>query len=121
MSSEPGATRHISALDGVRGLAILLVIPHNCEGIFARMTGLFRIEGIMASAGWIGVQLFFVLSGFLITRNLLDSQGTTNYFRVFFARRVLRIFPLYYATLIVTLIAIPLVMGQEIFSLHQIW
>jgi len=116
--------RHIRALDGLRGAAILLVIPHNSEELFQRSTGIVRIGGIISGAGWIGVQLFFVLSGFLITRNLFDSQGATNYFRVFFARRVLRIFPLYYVTLLVALILVPLCTGTpigDLFQRDQIW
>ena len=90
--------RHFSALDGLRGLAILLVIPHNADAFH----GTLWPAAILAHLGWIGVQLFFVLSGFLITGNLLDSRNAPNYYRSFFARRVLRIFPLYYGVLIVT-------------------
>ncbi|HXC25880.1 MAG TPA: acyltransferase [Gemmatimonadaceae bacterium] len=117
-------TRHIRALDGLRGLAILLVIPHNSEELFHAATGVVRLGAIIASAGWIGVQLFFVLSGFLITRNLLDSQGATHYFRVFFARRILRIFPLYYGTLLVALVIVPLITAPPrgpVFQHGQIW
>src|SRR5262245_39580963 len=97
---------HIPALDGLRGIAILLVIPHNAD-VFSNSAAWLWPAALLAHAGWIGVQLFFVLSGFLITRNLLDSRAADNYFQSFYWRRVLRIFPLYYLTLIAGLVIAP--------------
>lgn len=88
--------QHYPALDGLRGVAILLVLLyHN-----------FRfVEHFFF--GWLGVDLFFVLSGFLITTILIDTVNKPNYFKNFYMRRVLRIFPLYYSVLIIFLIILP--------------
>ena len=102
--TDTPAPSHVPALDGLRGLAVLLVVPHNVN---TGAQGLARVVTFPAGAGWIGVQLFFVLSGFLITRNLLASRGSGNYYRSFFARRILRIFPLYFLFLFVALIVLP--------------
>jgi peptidoglycan/LPS O-acetylase OafA/YrhL len=82
-----GNIRYIPALDGLRGIAILLVI-------------LFHFEYI--ASGWIGVQIFFVLSGYLITQILLRSrQAPLNiYLKRFYWRRALRIFPIYFGYLL---------------------
>jgi peptidoglycan/LPS O-acetylase OafA/YrhL len=92
----------IPSLEGLRGLAILLVIG------FHYLRSYFPI-------GWAGVDLFFVLSGFLITRILLrakeDKPTGKLYFRDFYARRVLRIFPLYYVSLVLILFVLPLIFG----------
>lgn len=83
-TSYPEVVRVIPGLDGLRAIAILLV--------FASHSDLLEI-------GWVGVQLFFVLSGFLITGILLDMKATLparEYFTKFYGRRFLRIFPLYY-------------------------
>jgi len=108
-SREPGA--HIPVLDGVRGVAILLVLIFHFSvyGHGLVPSGLFidRLYYRVAGAGWIGVDLFFVLSGFLITGILYDAKQSQHYFRNFYARRVLRIFPLYYGALIVFLVVLP--------------
>jgi peptidoglycan/LPS O-acetylase OafA/YrhL len=108
-SSEPHDRGHLLALDGVRGLAILIVVIHNAAWVAGTSQQLLLKLAIAVTAtGWIGVQLFFVLSGFLITGILLDSRGRERYFRTFYLRRTLRIFPLYYAFLVLALVIGPL-------------
>ena len=75
--------RYLAQLDGIRFLAIIPVL-------------MFHLPLPGFSLGWSGVQLFFVLSGFLISGILLDSREDPHYFRNFYARRALRIFPIYY-------------------------
>ncbi len=109
----PGADSRaqIPALDGLRALAILAVILYHTVNVTPRIlftdSGIDRVAWLIARTGWIGVDLFFVLSGFLITGILLDTRQAPGYFRTFYSRRVLRIFPLYYASLIVLLYLLP--------------
>lgn len=86
---------HIPALDGIRGLGVILVLIYHYGGS-AMALGLGASALKLTGLGWSGVDLFFVLSGFLITGLLYDAKGKQNYFRNFYARRTLRIFPLYY-------------------------
>jgi peptidoglycan/LPS O-acetylase OafA/YrhL len=96
---------HIPALDGIRGLAILLVTLYRFAGSHDASTPEWVLP--LTDLGNRGVDLFFVLSGFLITGILYDGKGSQNYFRNFYARRTLRIFPLYYSTLLLVLVALP--------------
>jgi peptidoglycan/LPS O-acetylase OafA/YrhL len=111
----PGPSRHVRALDGVRGLAILLVVLHHAAQFSPTpINPALHVVHDVLQAGWLGVDMFFVLSGYLITGILLDARGEgpkapAGYFRSFYARRVLRIFPLYYLFLAAVLLFHPTV------------
>jgi peptidoglycan/LPS O-acetylase OafA/YrhL len=94
-------------LDGLRGLAILLVMLYHTTHYGLARSVADRALTIGPSVGWSGVDLFFVLSGFLITGILLGAKDSPTYYRSFYARRILRIFPLYYATLVFFLLIVP--------------
>lgn len=102
---------HYSQLDGLRGIAILSVmIYHFClphTNFHGQGSGwLLQI----AQAGWLGVDLFFVLSGFLITGILIETRSQPRYFRNFLGRRFLRIWPLYYMSLLLLVVIFPLIL-----------
>jgi peptidoglycan/LPS O-acetylase OafA/YrhL len=89
MSATSNSSR-LPELDGLRAIAILLVLfSHHLASVPIPQVR-YVIE-----MGWVGVDLFFVLSGFLIGGILLDQRPATNYYRVFYLRRFLRIVPLY--------------------------
>lgn len=95
-------------LDGLRAIAVMLVIVVHANLAVPGATGrddLNLLSSKILGAGWIGVDLFFVLSGFLITDILLKTKGFQNYFQIFYARRALRIFPLYYLFLVAAVAA----------------
>ena len=93
------ATQHrvyYPALDGLRGFSILLVLfSHNFS--FITFSKLFDT----------GVDLFFVLSGFLITDILLKTKKNKKFLQTFYIRRILRIFPIYYLSLVAFLVLAP--------------
>jgi peptidoglycan/LPS O-acetylase OafA/YrhL len=123
---ESAAGGHMPVLDGIRGTAILAVLlfhfiaPENRDGLVnAAVSWVF-------SYGALGVDLFFFLSGFLITGLLYDSRADEHYFRNFYMRRLLRIFPLYYGVLAIIFLVLPLIpelRGTELTDLrpHQTW
>ncbi len=88
----------ISKLDGIRGCAILLVLIWHYFGnqFQTNPKTLLSYLGQFIGLFWSGVDLFFVLSGFLITSILLENRESTNLFKVFYIRRFCRIFPLYF-------------------------
>lgn len=102
------STKNVPALDGLRGLAILAVFFHHygAGGINSSSLPL-RWIAIVCGFGWSGVDLFFVLSGFLITGILYDTQNDPGYYHKFYARRALRIFPIYYLFVGISLLVVP--------------
>ena len=95
---DPDFQKFHPGLDLLRGIAILLVILYHYFNL---------------AIGWIGVDLFFVLSGFLITKSLVNLQNDPRKYKSFFTNRVLRIFPLYFAALIAFYVAVLLFAKQS--------
>jgi peptidoglycan/LPS O-acetylase OafA/YrhL len=104
--------RKIPQLDAVRGVAVLMVLMIHGSENHPQLHRLFR-------NGWMGVDLFFVLSGFLITGILLDTKQSEDYFKNFYARRCLRIWPLYYCTIFFMLVIVPFLRPSEAATLFQ--
>ncbi|MGP8227091.1 MAG: acyltransferase family protein [Terracidiphilus sp.] len=100
---------YLPELDGLRGLAILAVVLYHCDPL---VKGTWIHSA--AQWGWAGVNLFFVLSGFLITSNLLATREKPRYFHNFHARRVLRIWPVYLLTLAAVYLNAPWFIGPSV-------
>jgi peptidoglycan/LPS O-acetylase OafA/YrhL len=91
--------RRVPELDGIRGLAILMILVfHHLWNTLDRSTWPAVFDVIQF--GWTGVDLFFVLSGFLIGGILIDNRSSPTYFKAFYFRRLCRIVPLYFAVLV---------------------
>ncbi|MEN8446228.1 MAG: acyltransferase [Cyanobacteria bacterium J06555_13] len=117
---SPTLKKHFPELDGIRGIAALMVMVfHYLENKQSVLAEAIPPELLKLSAlGQTGVDLFFVLSGFLITRILLRSKSQEKFFSIFYARRSIRILPLYYFYLILVLLILPVLSGEE---LPQFW
>ena len=102
LAPQEASLPHIAPLDGLRGTAVLLVLLFHFAWTFPDQTPLALLLKRALWVGWVGVDLFFVLSGYLITRGLVRASREPIKVRLrkFWARRVLRIFPLYYIVLI---------------------
>ena len=108
-STDSPTSSRVLELDGFRAAAVLMVLIHHL--FYGWPTpALSWLPGFVRSAvehGWLGVDLFFVLSGFLITGILIDSRENEHYFRNFYTRRVLRIVPLYLTCIVIMYFAYP--------------
>src|SRR6185369_12518625 len=118
------STQHIPILDGIRGMAILMVIFCHTIGIFKIVGGVYqnsfqRFIFFVFGSGWLGVDLFFVLSGYLITGILINSKGEQNYFVNFYARRTLRIFPIYYLYVTLVIFILPIFIPYMRDQIHR--
>jgi len=114
------SAKHIPALDGIRGLAAVgIFIAHYWGG--KKSSSLFiRFTAEVTQFGWTAVSLFFVLSGFLISGILWDSFNKENWWRRFYRRRSLRIFPLYYFALLLIFSSTIWLNGRT-WPLESIW
>ena len=115
-TAPAGEAGHIPALDGLRGCAILGVLLLHFTSAMAAPAG--APAGLVKQAfspGWTGVDLFFVLSGFLITGILADARHTPRRYRTFYMRRALRILPLYYG-FVLLLFVLPPLLGARAYA-----
>jgi len=101
-------------LDAVRGIAIILVMLHNIGEKYPS----FHLQYLFSN-GWMGVDLFFVLSGFLITGILVDTKQSKGYFKNFYIRRCLRIWPLYYSLIFFMFVLLPSLRPSEAHSIFE--
>lgn len=104
MTKLPAAGSYLPQLDGIRAIAVTLVLLVHCVMVPSQGVLGWILRNVLSN-GWIGVDLFFALSGYLITSILLRARTRPHYFRNFYARRFLRIFPPYYAVVAILVAA----------------
>jgi peptidoglycan/LPS O-acetylase OafA/YrhL len=104
LSDDPAAgslgrsTTQIPIFDGLRGSMLMLIMLVHFRSLEQPRPGMWleQIWHFGLDMALVTLPVFFVMSGFLITRILLDSRESSSYFRTFYSRRSLRIFPVYY-------------------------
>jgi peptidoglycan/LPS O-acetylase OafA/YrhL len=107
-------------IDGLRGIAVLMVISFHFLNNAYMSSDIIQLSWIerfimkITSFGWAGVNLFFVLSGFLIGTILLKNKNSESYFKTFYIRRFLRIIPLYYLFLFVYIVCSYIINNNQI-------
>jgi peptidoglycan/LPS O-acetylase OafA/YrhL len=121
MGKTPSATSffvpgYIPQLDGLRGIAVIAVLTAHAAAFVEALPFAGMLEYVRFT-----VDMFFVLSGFLITGILLDSKGSPHYFRNFYARRSLRVWPLYYLVLFLVFVVAPLFRPAMQPTVARIW
>ena len=101
----------LPALDGIRALAITLVFAlHYGGGLHGNI--ILQVLKDITDRGWVGVDLFFVLSGFLITGILYDTRADSRFFTRFYMRRALRILPAFYIVMLLLALLTPILHYQ---------
>ncbi|HVN94248.1 MAG TPA: acyltransferase [Terracidiphilus sp.] len=106
--------KFVSSLEGVRGYAFLLVfLAHVCGNLGHAAQSRYAVR-VIEGIAFVSVPTFFVLSGYLICGILIDTRAREGYFKIFYSRRILRVFPLYY----LTLLAVALFCALKSYSLN---
>lgn len=127
MAPEPiNLKGRIPELDGLRGVAIALVLVYHYFAGLARVSApegsLLAYASVPPRLAWSGVDLFFVLSGFLIGGILLDVRESPRYFKTFYARRFYRIVPLYFVMCVLALAGAHLLhLGERVAGLRLLF
>jgi len=117
LSSSNGKQVRIPELDGLRGFAILLVVAiHYFHDPDPKLPRVLHYLQPFFALGWTGVDLFFILSGFLIGGILLEARTSPNYFKTFYVRRFFRIIPIYYLWIVCFIVVV--LVGDQVFPSH---